>query len=40
MPLLFNMELISSTKIGIYETPVTPVMICYTGYTNLTGMYE
>lgn len=37
MLLLFIMELISRTKIGICETPV---MICYTGYTNLTGMYE
>lgn len=34
------MGLISSAKIGIYETPVTPVMICYIGYTNLIGMYE
>lgn len=34
------MELVSAAKMGTYETTVTPVMICYMGYTNLTGTYE
>lgn len=34
------MEFSSSAKTGKYETPVTPVMICYIEYTNLTGVYE
>lgn len=38
--LLFIMELVSAAKMGTCETTATPVMICYIGYTNLTGMYE
>lgn len=38
--LLFIMELVSAAKMGTHETTVTPAVICYTGYSNLTGTYE
>lgn len=34
------MERVSAARMDTYETTVTPVIICYIGYTNLTGMYE